>query len=70
MTITTRNNQNHTTQAELTPQEINTIMWALHYTSHMREDESLSNRATKLRDDLCGIDKATVHFDGRGKNGL
>lgn len=62
MKITGRNNHDHATQAELTPEEMNTIMWALfHY-----EDR----KAKQLRDDLCGMDKATIHFDGRGKNGL
>jgi len=60
--VTGRNNHDHATQAELTMEEINTIMWALYHYD--------DRKAKQLRDDLCGIDGCTIHFDGRGKNGL
>jgi hypothetical protein len=62
MKVTGRNNHDHTTQAELTPEEMNIIFWAI------RMDRSPS--AVALRDDLCGMEAITVRFDGRGKNGL
>jgi len=62
MKVTGRNNHDQATQAELTPQEINTIMWALYHYDN--------DKATQLRDDLSGIEGCTVRFDGRGKNGL
>jgi len=57
-----RNQYDYAEEAELTPEEMNTIMWALYHYD--------DRKAKQLRDDLCGMELATIHFDGRGKNGL
>lgn len=55
--------------AALTPEEMGTIFWAL-YNAEKLSDVELSKDAMKLRADLSGMEKITVSFDGRGKNGL
>jgi pyruvate/2-oxoacid:ferredoxin oxidoreductase beta subunit len=62
MKVITRNDHDNATQAELTPEEINTIMWALYHYD--------DRKAKQLRDDLCGVIAIIIRFDGRGKNGL
>ena len=69
MKVTGRNNHDNATQAELTPKELNTMFRALYHVEKL-PDEKLSKAAKQLRSDLCGYEKMTVRFDGRGKNGL
>lgn len=64
-----RNTQGHVMLAALTPEEMGTIFWAL-YNAEKLSDVELSKDAMKLRADLSGMEKITVSFDGRGKNGL
>lgn len=55
--------------AALTPEEMGTIFWALYHAEKL-SDVELKRDAAKLRANLCGMEKITVAFDGRGKNGL